>query len=214
MSVPLSVIAATRKRVPLLDKMLRSLRATQSMPVEVILRCDFDDRATMEYLSRSRDALFIVGPQLYGYATLATLVNEAARLSHGDLVIVVNDDAEFLTPGWDQKLLDAAKPYTDGIFDLGVDTVMNNENFVFPCTSRKVIELIGIHDERLIYSDIWLRDVMMPLGRAIRVPDVTIRHDWVGLTEDQAQAMRYNRPEMHTKCVLEAREKVRTALCQ
>lgn len=201
----ISVIVATRGRVALLDKMLRSVLTTAAVPeaVEVVLRCDSDDTATVDYLCE-QPFVFISGPPRNGYATLASLVNEAARLSHAELVIVVNDDAEFVTHGWDTRLINEASKYPDGIFDLGVTNIVNDENFVWPCTSRRVIDVIGIHDERLVYSDIWLRDVMRYFGRAVRVPDVVIRHNWQGVSPAQEQARGRENPALHSQCVDEA----------
>lgn len=208
----ISVIVATRGRVALLDKMLRSLQLTAHDPtsVEVVLRCDADDNLTIHFL-REQPHLFIVGPRRNGYATLASLVNEAARLSHADLVIVVNDDAEFVTQGWDARLVEEAARYEDGIFDLGVTNVLNDENFVWPCTSRRVIDLIGIHDERLVYSDVWLRDVMRHFDRAIRVHDVVIKHNWVGVSAEQDAARRQEDPALHARCVEEAAARINNA---
>jgi glycosyl transferase family 2 len=214
----ISVIAPTRNRVPLLDHMLTTLDATVSDParVEVILRCDYDDVLSIAYLCQ-RGTPFIVGSRREGYATLATFINEAARLSTGELVIVVNDDVEFLTADWDLRLTEAAAEYPDGIFDLGVNTVLNNPNFVFPCQSRRQIEVLGcFFDERLIYPDIWLRDVLLPFGRAIRVPEVTIQHNWLGQSEDQAVAASVAHSSAHQavyqRCVNEGRAKISTVL--
>lgn len=213
----ISVILPARGRVEALHRMLESLHVTAADvgQVEVVVRADNDDDAMVTYL-RSRRLTFIVGPHLDGYITLATFINQAARLSRADLVLVVNDDAVFETQGWDQALIDVAAQHPDSIFDLGVDTVMNNENFVFPCTSRRVIDAIGVHDERLIYNDIWLRDVMRGFDRAIRVPQVTIRHDWKGMTHEQVQALDVVRDpvyaRLYDRCVREAQGRVRTML--
>lgn len=207
----ISVIVPTRKRTALLHDMLRSLEMTASETgnhVEVILRLDYDDDETLAYLRDWRFP-FIVGPRYDGYATLGRLINEAARLSHADLVLVVNDDVEFVTQDWDQKLVAEAAKYPDGLFDLGVETA-NAANFIFPCVSRRLIDLLGgVFDERLVYPDIALRDVLMLFGRAIRVPSVTIHHHWLGQSEDQhrawemAQASTYS--ALYRQCVAEAR---------
>jgi hypothetical protein len=211
----ISVIAPTRKRVPLLHRMLQSLAGTAGdmKSVEVVLRCDSDDDDTIDYLRCQAPSSFIVGPRLDGYATLATLINETARLSQSDLIIVVNDDAVFETHGWDAMLIEEAAHYRDGVFDFGVDTVMNNENFVFPCISRRSVQALGcFFDERLVYTDIWLRDVMSKFGRAIRVPHVRIRHDWTGMTSDQERALSIVQAPtysaLYDQCVAEGREKI------
>ena len=214
----MSVIVPTRGRVPQLTRMLDSLWKTAGDPlsVEVLCRIDDDDPDTAAFLARVGRVRVLVGSRLNGYATLATITNEAARQARAKLVLVVNDDVEFQTAGWDAHLQAAASQYPDGIFDLGV-TTMNAGKFVFPCvSSRQIVILGGVFDERLIYTDIWLRDVVKPFKRAIRVPKVTITHHWEGKTDDQATAAaKVQTPayqQLYAQCVAEGQAKIRQAL--
>lgn len=222
----ISVLVPTRGRVALLQRMLATLAATAAdmATVEVVFRVDDDDPETLAFLChdwlrqhlRSR---VVIGPRLNGYATLPSLINDCARLAASDLLIVINDDVVFRTSGWDTRLVEEAAKYPDGIFVLGVDTVMNNANWVFPCQSKTQAERLGgFFDERLLYPDIWLRDVMQPLGRLIRVNDVVIEHQWVGMTEDQQRAIgivhQAGYGELYDRCVEEGRQKLRAALTE
>lgn len=214
----ISVIVPTRGRVPQLSRMLDSLWKTagDAERVEVICRIDDDDPDTAAFLARVGRVRVLVGSRLNGYATLATITNEAARQARATLVLVVNDDVEFQTAGWDAHLQAAASQYPDGIFDLGV-TTMNAGKFVFPCVSSRQIGILGgVFDERLIYTDIWLRDVVKPFKRAIRVPKVTITHHWEGKSDDQTSAAaRVQTPEyqqLYAQCVAEGQAKIRKVL--
>ncbi len=195
--------------------------------VEVVLRIDWDDQETQAYVQHHQVTgwaamlgafVAVSGSRLDGYATVPTFINEAADVAMGDLLIVVNDDVAFETQGWERLLVAAAAEYPDGLFDLGVDTVMNNKNFVFPCQSRRQIETLGFfYDARLVYPDIWLRDVLSPFGRAVRADHVRIRHEWVGQTEDQQRAAAkvhgnaaYGR--LYAQCVDEGRKKIAEVL--
>lgn len=227
MKPAISVIVPVRDRVDLIHHMMETLVTTAECPelVEVVFRCDDDDEACIAYLRNRRitgwfsgtfGSSFIIGSRLNGYATLPVFINEAARLSRADLVLVINDDAEFVTPGWDTKLVAVAATYPDGIFDLGVVTA-NADNFIFPCVSRRQIEILGcVFDERLVYTDIWLRDVLLPFERAIRVLDVRIDHRWLGMSDDQqaavqlVQSVEYTR--LYERCVSEGRDKIRKVL--
>ncbi len=215
MTPAISVIVPTRGRIRQLDRMLTSLWRTAGDPtcVEVILRMDLDDLETYEPLAPDARVHIVVGERLNGYATLATLTNEAARAAAAPLILVVNDDVEFQTPAWDLALQAAAAAYPDGIFNLGV-TTMNAGKFVFPCVSRRQIDVLGcLFDERLVYTDIWLRDVVKPFGRAIRVPEVRIEHHWEGKTDDQTNAAaKVQTPEyqqLYALCVAEGQAKIR-----
>ena len=216
----ISVMVPARGRTRLLRSMLSTLYATVSNPenVEVIARIDDDDEGMIHYLQLLPQVKVVCKPRV-GYAKNAQMVNECAALATGDLFLVANDDLEFKTLDWDLELTKVAAQYPDGIFDLGVDTVLNNENFCFPCTSRKTVEALGFFfDERLLYPDIWMRDVMMPFERAIRVPQVVIQHNWTGMTEDQRRAMTamhgHGHSELYTQCVEEGREKIRCVLSE
>lgn len=217
MSAKVAVVAAVRERVDLVRQMLASLHATADDPtqIEIILRCDVDDAAMITALC-DLECQFIVGPRAKGYASLPAFANECARLAQADLVLVVNDDAEFQTPGWDTKLLRAAAEYPDGLFVFGVETA-NAQNFIFPCVSRRLMQTLGgVFDERLIYPDIWLRDVLYPFGRAIRLNDVVIAHHWQGPSADQERAVLEARTPayqaFYAQCVDEGRAKVLAAL--
>lgn len=225
MTPRISVLVPTRQRTGLLDKMLRSLCLTADHPesVEVVFRVDYDDTETLAYLQNREviawfsmlgDTPYVVGSRRNGYATLPTMINDAARVARADLLIVINDDAEFKSQGWDRRLCEEAAKYPDGLFNFGVDTVMNNPNFVFPCQSRRQVELLGcFFDERLVYTDIWLRDVLGGVGRLIRVNDVVIEHQWAGMSEDQVHAVHsiVNTLEysaLYNRCVEEGRQKL------
>ena len=215
----ISVLAPCRGRPDQVRRMVDSALAFASAPadVELVLRVDFDDDVMLRWLREEVwTAPVVIGPQYGGYRSLPRFINEAARFAQGDLLLVVNDDAEFQTRGWDRRLAAHAAAIPDGVFNFGVETA-NAGNFIFPCVSRRLVQLLGcLYDERLIYTDIWLRDVLAPFGRAIRVGDVTIAHHWAGMTPDQQQAQgetltgayqaRYH------QCVDEGRAKVRAAL--
>lgn len=213
----IAVLVPTRGRVPLLHQMLTSLFETASGAVEVIARVDEDDVLTRNYLQDRGDVVVLVGPHWDGYASLARMVNECAARATAPLMIVVNDDVVFRTPGWDRTLAARAAHYPDGIVSLGVDTVMNNENFVFPCVTRRVVQALGcFYDERLIYTDIWLRDVLAHFGRAIRAHDVVIEHCWRGMTPDQERALQTVQSPayapLYGQCVREGIAKVQGVL--
>jgi hypothetical protein len=214
----ITVMVPTRGRTQLLHMMLNTLFATVSdqANVEVIARVDEDDQETVRYLFDRGQVKVLVGPRL-GYDHVPHMFNEIAAASSGELILAGNDDLEFQTPGWDRLLEQAAAKYPDGIFDLGVDDRLNNANYCFPCVSRRVVDLLGFFfDDRLLYPDIWLRDVMIPFGRAVRVDEVVIAHHWQGMSEDQTQAVYATNTERHRElyeqCVNEGRDKIATVL--
>lgn len=178
----ISILLPTRGRVKQLDRTVKSIRqkADQSPRIEIIFRCDVDDIETQTYL-RTNNEIFIVGPREKGYASLPKFMNQCAALSSGDVIMMFNDDAIIETKGWDSKLLRCANQFPDGIFNIGVSTGLNDNLIPFSIVSKNFKEALGyVNDERLLFSDIFLLDVMERFGRVIRLPDVMFRHNWAG----------------------------------
>jgi len=212
----ISVIAPVRARTQMLATMLASLEQTAEQQVEVVLRCDYDDDEMIAYLRRRGwHQPMVFGPRLNGYASVPRFINEAARLATGDLILVVNDDAVFETPGWDVMLEQEAAKFRDGVFLFGVRT-LNEGNFPFTCVSRKFVDALGfVVDERLIYTDVWARDVLQRFDR-VKMVEVSIKHDWQGMSPDQTAAQKLTiTPEyaaLYAKCVEEGQDRVRDFL--
>lgn len=178
----ISILLPTRGRSKQLDKTIKSIRRNADQPskVEIIFRCDVDDQETLSYLS-SNNEIFIAGPREKGYASLPKFMNQCARLSTGDIIMMFNDDAIIETKGWDSKLISCANKFPDGIFNIGVNTGLNDNLFPFSIVSRVFMNALGyVNDERLLFSDIFLLDVLEGFERTIRLKEVMFKHNWAG----------------------------------
>lgn len=178
----ISILLPTRGRVQRLDRALKSIRSQAHDPskIEIIFRCDHDDEETQRYL-REHKEFFLVGPREKGYASLPKFMNQCASASTGDIIMMLNDDIIVETQNWDLRLLDFANKFQDGIFDIGIGTGLNDNLFPFSIISRLAYRALGfVNDERLVFSDIFILDVMNSFGRAIRLPSVKIIHEWAG----------------------------------
>lgn len=194
MFTKISVLVPTRKRLPQLQTMLESYAATVLDPTsaELLFRIDDDDPETEALLQRAEQGCLrdlpwslVTGPRYEGYRSFPWFVDELRQLARGDVFMVGNDDMVFRTPDWPRLLLEEAGKYPDGLFDLGVQTY-NAGVFPWSVISRHAVDLMGhIHDPRLFWGDVYLRDVMACFGRAIAVPHVQIDHVWMGHTPDQ-----------------------------
>jgi hypothetical protein len=148
------------------------------------------------------DWLVVVGPRRQGYRSLPGFYNEMARVATGDILICCNDDVVIETPGWAQLVIEAANRYPDGIFDIGVSTVFTEDNYVFSCVSRKLVDRLGfINDERLVYSDIFLMDVAKHFGRLHKLWSVRFRHTWPGTNPDGGDVTRLEGRKVETEQV-------------
>lgn len=186
MFTKVSVLVPTRQRIDRLRTMIASFDVTtgNGPEAELVFRVDSDDHATRDFLLAWGGHQVVVGPRLQGYSSMAAFFNELYASCSGDVLMVGNDDMVFRTPGWPAAILAAANLYPDGLFDLGVSTY-NEDHWPFACTSRTAADRLGFFwDPRIYWGDIYLRDVMGSMGRAVRVPEVTIDHDWAGHAPD------------------------------
>jgi hypothetical protein len=177
-----SVLVPTRNRLERLGRFIDSYKATvrDKDSAELVFRCDSDDLESVRYLAKY-DWNVLVGPRLLGYRSLPSFYNDMARIATGDVLACGNDDMLFQTKDWPARVLEAANRYPDGIFNLGVNTGLNDDKYPFSIVSRKFNDALGfINDVRLLFSDVFIRDVMEQFSRNVRITNVTFFHEWAG----------------------------------
>lgn len=191
----ISVLIPTRKRVKMLERALHSIwdMSSSEDAVEVLLRCDEDDKETIDYLegikSQNPNLQVLIGPRKDGYKSTPSFYNDMAAVAKGNLLMVCNDDVVFRTKNWDRIVEDVAAHYGDGIFDIGVNSVLNPQGFVFSIISRRWVEIVGyFYDARLLFSDRILKDASDAFGRSTYVPEVIVEHDYAGWQGDATNA--------------------------
>lgn len=188
----ISVMIPTRKRVKSLDRALHSIRDMSSSEeaVEVLLRCDDDDQETIAYLEgvkrENHNLQVLVGPRKDGYKSIPSFMNEMAAVAKGKILMCCNDDVVFMTKDWDKIIEDVAAQYKDGIFDIGVDSILNAQYFVFSIISKRWFEMMGyVHDTRVPFTGgKYFKDISDAFGRSPYVPEVIVEHDWGGYYHD------------------------------
>lgn len=179
----ISVLVPTRLRPARLETLLASYARTATAASELVFRVDDDDTEAQARL-RQTPWTVLVGPRLEGYRSLPVFFNEMLQAADGDVLMCGNDDMVFQTEAWDRLVLAEANKYPDGIFDLGCAT-LNEGHFPFSIISRHAADRMGhLNDPRLVWSDLYLRDVMAAFGRAIPMPHVRVDHDWAGHAPD------------------------------
>ncbi len=208
-----SVLVPTRTRLDRLQRLLTTFNDTTTGCSELAFRVDDDDPVTAMALHHTPWPTYI-GEREEGYKSMPTFLNDAAKVSTGDVFMVGNDDMAFISKGWDAAILEEANKYPDGLFDIGVNT-HNAEHYPFSIISRDVYRRLGhIYDPRIFWGDIYLRDIMAHFGRTVMLSPVRIDHEWAGFNPDplfnEAQAMKtstYCTPEYwahHREVVNEA----------
>lgn len=107
-----SILVPTRDRGALLRKCIGSvLASTHYKPFEIlIVDNDTTEPATVNWLRDLKDSRVRV-LQVPGDFNFSSLNNEGARRAAGDILVLLNNDVEVLTPGWLDELVSlAAQP--------------------------------------------------------------------------------------------------------
>ncbi|WP_433364068.1 glycosyltransferase family 2 protein [Streptosporangium sp. CA-115845] len=171
----ISVLLPSRRRPESLVDSIGSLRVMADNPdgLEILVAADPDDPDTAVAAERSR-AICWVAPTRYGYHRLHEYANHLARLASGEWLLLWNDDARMLTPGWDSRVEEA---------DRGVLWPAHNDSHlldIFPIVHRSIVETLG-HFSLSPHCDSWMQDIATAVGAHHRIP-VTILHDRHDLT--------------------------------
>ena len=213
-----SLFLNTRHRVGLLSDLLQSIEKTADDPssVEILLGIDKDDYDTANFIDHLGMVVSDLDLQnnISFYSdnrptNLHVKMNSLASEARGDHLFVLNDDVQFVTPGWDTLILDALKKearepdhiYYVAVSDTSVDKD-DRENYAsFPILTREAYEALGYFmSEKFVGlgADVHLWRVFDAVDRCIFVPSVTLDHvrhntlDRVMSPDAVAQQMRQN----------------------
>lgn len=111
----ISVLIPSRNRTIQLVSSVRQILAMAADPsrVEILLRLDCDDSASLQAfckLRRAVPAVAVVDDRYAGWASNHVFYNALARQATGDWLLLYNDDAQMLTPDWDDRIMATTKP--------------------------------------------------------------------------------------------------------
>lgn len=123
----ISIVLPTRKRVEFLNDALYSIYSLadqNNVNFEIILKVDFDDIETLQYINNwsneYENLYFIVNSRKQGFASLVDAVEDMIDLAKGKYILAANDDLTFETQNWNTILEDRLKefkiyfPYING----------------------------------------------------------------------------------------------------
>ena len=139
----LSLLLPTRARSALVQRLFDSLVRTTAdlQSLEVVLYVDDDDRESQEISHSKLSLIKIVGPPK---TTMGSMNRVCYDSSHGRYVMLINDDAVFRTVGWDNRVLEAANCFPDGIALIyGNDLDQGEAVPTFPIVSPTVWRVLG-----------------------------------------------------------------------
>jgi glycosyltransferase involved in cell wall biosynthesis len=213
-----SLFLNTRHRVGLLGDLLQSIERVTDRPeeVEILLGIDKDDYATTTFIDHLdmvvsnldlKDNIFVYSDNRP--TNLHVKMNFLASQSTGDYLFVLNDDVQFITPGWDSLILEAIKKkarepdnvYYIGVNDTSIDKDSEKNYASFPILTREAYDALGYFmSEKFVGlgADVHLWRIFSDLDRCIDIPQVILDHvrhntlDKVLSPDAVAQQMREN----------------------
>ena len=163
----LSISLAARGRPELLaDTIERTLRNMDGRRVKFVVALDDDDEKTVKAAQQFGGSVIVsIEPRP---DTIAEKWNRVLKIAPADVYMTMTDYAPYVTPGFDQKLIDACALFPDGIGV--VYSHLANLTFSFTnCVTAGMVKAMGgtIYPELFPYwfVDHWLDDIARIIGR-------------------------------------------------
>lgn len=160
-------------------RLVESVYATAETPVEVVFYCDLDDpdsTAAAVELGRSGTVKHVLGERI----CLSDMWNAAAQQAAGEVLMMCGDDIVFRTPGWDSAVLEAFEGVPDRIaLVYGNDLTQHERLATHPFIHRRWYDAVGYlvpNGFSCDWSDMWLNEVAIALGRRVYLPNVVTEH--------------------------------------
>ncbi len=184
----LVISLATRNRPQLmLETISKSIVHWTNPETRLIIQADADDYATLGMLtSVTFDPRISVNMQKRE-DTVAAKWNRA-RSVPADVYLIMADDDPHVTPGYDQKILDAAALFPDGIGMVYGHPANASFSSIMAVTAKWADALGYILPEHFPYwfSDHWIDDIGRITGR-IAFADVRSDQSKVGVTQEMRE---------------------------
>ena len=177
-AVKVSVLCPTRKRAASLAVSVNGLLDLAGSPgeVEVLVATDPDDTGIYvggDYGDGGRVWIW-QAPERYGYARLHEYYNALAKMAAGEWLLIWNDDARMVTPGWD-AIIAARQP---GVLWLGANH--HHSASMFPAWPKAWADALG-YVSPVAHCDTYLQYLGEGLGGLVKVP-VEVLHDRADVT--------------------------------
>lgn len=174
----ISILCPTRERRRSVERMLTSIARTAASLVEIVFYIDEEDSTTLLTLPAWNGIRLraVFGPQI----TMSDMWNRCAERASGNLLMFVDDEAVFHTPGWDRIVETEFARWPDrAILVHGNDLIHGDVLAAYFFVHRTWLDIFG----RLTppwfsygYADVWCSEVAQAAGRKIYLPNVVIEN--------------------------------------
>lgn len=210
----ITLLVPSRGRPTRFMNMLKTAKATASLPFKVFLYVDDDDKERDNYPQSDDVITRFDGPCMRTAKTLLFFLEKVQTR----YFMLASDDIEFETGGWDCKLMQAMPP--DDLAIIAGYTTFKNSDGHFLC-SMKWHRSIGLFPPDVFTHfgpDGWSIDVAKRAGRFIQLQNVAIRHNHFkngkAENDDTYQRARKDGDATHAMRYIIANEKVRDGLAE
>jgi len=172
----LSIILPSRKRVEMLNETLYSIYSLADLNnpnFEVIIKVDFDDHETLDYIknwsNEYENLYFIINSRKKGFLNLVDFLEDMIDLAKGKYILAANDDMMFKTQNWNTIL---TKCLTD--FKIYFPYV-NGYRESFWCIPKELYTTLG-HVAPHNQTDTYLNWLGQVLGIVEYIDDIELYH--------------------------------------
>ena len=172
-----SVLCPSRGRGTSLARSAETLTTLAANPgmIEILIAADPDDEATAQAASFIPARVKVwKAPERYGYTRLHEYYNALAAGASGTWLLIWNDDARMVTPGWD-AIIAAQAPAV-----LWLAANHHHSASMFPAWPRAWAHAVG-HVSPTAHCDTYLQYLGEGLGGLVKVP-VEVLHDRADVT--------------------------------
>ena len=195
----ISIVLPTRKRVEKLNETLYSILSLANpdeVNFEIIVKVDFDDVDTIDYIKNWENTFenvtFIINSRRGGWLNMVDYVENMIDIAKGDWILNINDDMVITTPHWNTKLTNHLKEFKIYFPDT------NGYRQSFPVYPKKLKEILG-HISYTNQIDTYLYNLSQQTDMEVYIDDVYFEHELEFRDEihsDKAQVVNQN---FHTR---------------
>ena len=170
----ISILCPSRGRPHLAKKMIDTALATATVAPEIKLYLNDDDPELPIYMSLIPKAYYQVGPD----RSTSYSWNKLAESASGEILFLMGDDAEFLTPGWDRRIVETFNEYPDKIACVyPITNVVSKKKNPHFCIHRNWMNAVGYFVPPHFwhyYVDTWIANIAGRLQRLRCLEDVVV----------------------------------------
>jgi hypothetical protein len=145
-----SVIIPSRNNIDSLKNTLNTLISisdTSNINYEIIIKIDNDDLSSLEQIHeicKEKDNIYVIfSSRKKGYPSLINFLEDMTYLAHGKYILALADDAEMLTPNWNNILEEELKDFKFYFPKTIFLNEIKTSNYCWVIFPKEIINILG-----------------------------------------------------------------------